>query len=66
MNRGKLENCSRIKDVNGRLALGTNEVKRIWKDYFEDIYVIWILKSRLQSTCVALMVFRGVTILEES
>ena len=30
--------CSRIKDRNGRLALGEEEVRRIWKEYFEDLY----------------------------
>ena len=25
-------------DRDGKLALGEDEVKRIWKDYFEDLY----------------------------
>ena len=29
--------CSRIKDINGKLALGEVEVRRIWKEYFEDL-----------------------------
>ena len=33
-----MESCSRIKDGNGRLALEEDEVRRIWKDYFEDLY----------------------------
>ena len=37
-NGGKVESCSRIK--NGRLALGENEVRRIWKGHFEDLYDI--------------------------
>ena len=40
VNRRKVESCSRIKDGNGRLELGEDEVQRIWKDYFEDIYII--------------------------
>ena len=38
MNGGKLESCSRIKDGNGWLAQGKDEVQRIWKDYFEGLY----------------------------
>ena len=35
-----MESCSRIKDVNGRLAQGEDEVQRMWKEYFEDLYNI--------------------------
>ena len=38
MNGRKVESCSRIKDGNGRLGLGEDEVRRIWKDYLEDLY----------------------------
>ena len=38
MDKGKMESCSWIKDVNGRLTLGEDEVKIIWKGYFEDLY----------------------------
>ena len=62
---GKVERCSRIKDGNGSLALGEEEVRRIWKEY-ED-YITQILNSRLQSRCVASLVFREVkTTSEES
>ena len=37
---GILECCSRVKDGNGRLAQGENEARRIWKEYFEDLYNI--------------------------
>ena len=37
---GKGESCSRIKDKNGRLEQGEGEVRRIWKDYFENLYNI--------------------------
>ena len=30
----------RIKDGNGRLGRGDDEVRRIWKEYFEDLYNI--------------------------
>ena len=40
MKVGKVESCSRIKDGNGRLAQGEDGVRRLWKDYFEDIYNI--------------------------
>ena len=36
---GKVESCSRIKDGN-RLAQGEDEVRKIWKEYFEDLYNI--------------------------
>ena len=32
---GKVESRSRIKDGNGWLAQGEDEVERIWKEYFE-------------------------------
>ena len=35
-----MEICSRIKDGNWRLALEEDEVRRIWKDCFEDLYDI--------------------------
>ena len=35
-----MENCSIIKDENGRLALEEVKVRRIWKEYFEDLYNI--------------------------
>ena len=37
---GKVENCSRKKDGNGRLAQEEDEVRRIWMEYFEDLYNI--------------------------
>ena len=37
---GKVESCSRIKDGSGRLAQGEDEVQRIQKEYFEDLYNI--------------------------
>ena len=36
----KVECCSRIKDGNMRLAQGKDELRRIWKEYFEDLYDI--------------------------
>ena len=33
-----MESCSRINDGNERLAQGEDEVRRIWKEYFEDLY----------------------------
>ena len=37
---GKVESCSRIKNGNGRLAQGENEVRRILEKYFEYFYNI--------------------------
>ena len=36
----KVENCSRVKDGNGRLAQGEDEARKNWKEYFEDQYDI--------------------------
>ena len=36
----KLESSSKIEDGNGRLAQGEDEMQKIWKDYFEDLYNI--------------------------
>ena len=32
VNAGKVENCSRIKDGNGKLAVAEEVVRKIWKD----------------------------------
>ena len=39
-NIGKVENCSRMKDINWRLELEEIELGRLWKEYFEDLYNI--------------------------
>ena len=39
VNGGKVESCSRIKNGSGRLAIGGDEVQRIWKDYFPDLSI---------------------------
>ena len=39
-NGGKVENSNRIKDGNGGLVLEEAEVRRIWKEYYEDFYNI--------------------------
>ena len=37
---GKVGSCSRVKDGYGRLAQGEDEVRKIWKEHFEDLYNI--------------------------
>ena len=37
---GKVESCSRLNDGNGRLAQGEDELRKIWKEYSEDLYNI--------------------------
>ena len=37
---GKVESCNRIKDGKGRLVQGEDEVRRICKEYCEDLYNI--------------------------
>ena len=39
-NGEKGENSNRIKDGNRRLVLEEAEVRRIWKEYYEDLYNI--------------------------
>ena len=34
---GKVESCNIMKDGNGSLAKGEDDVRRIWKKYFEDL-----------------------------
>ena len=36
----KVESCSRMKNRNGRMAPGEDKVRRIWKEYLEDLYSI--------------------------
>ena len=64
-NGGKVENSNKINDGNGRLVLEEAEVRRIWQEYYEDLYII-DTQERLQSTCVALMELGEVATLEES
>ena len=33
-----MESSNRIKAGNGRLARGEDEVRRIWKEYFKDMF----------------------------
>ena len=40
MKEGKEESCSRVKDGNRRLAQEEDEMQKIWKEYFEDLYNI--------------------------
>ena len=47
MNRGKAESCSRIKDKNMSLALGQDDVRRIWKEDLEDLYNIYTQEQNL-------------------
>ena len=38
---------------------GEDQIRMIWKRYFEDLCNMDIQEERLQLTCVALMVFRA-------
>ena len=40
VNGGKGESYSRIKEENRRLAKREDELRRIWNEYFEDLYNI--------------------------
>ena len=58
---GKVESCSKIKDGNGGLAQGEDEVRKVWKEYFEDLYNI-----DTQEQVAVQLTFREVTTSEES
>ena len=67
---GNVNGCSRMKDGNGRLAQREDEVRRIWKKYFEDLYNIDTQKQVPVHMCsfdgiVRGNYFRGEPILEE-
>ena len=59
--RGKEENYNKIKEGNGRLAIRKDEEQRTRKNYLR-VCVLGILRSRIQSSCVALVVLREVII----
>ena len=40
-----MESCSKIKDGNGKFARGEDEVGKIWKGYFKDLYNIETLEQ---------------------
>ena len=40
-----------MKDGNGRLAQGEDEVQNIWKEYFEDLYNIDTQKQVVVNMC---------------
>ena len=48
---GKVESCSIVKDGNGRLAYGKDEMRKIWKDYFEDLYSIHTQEKLVLHMC---------------
>ena len=54
---GKAESCNGIKDGNGRLAQGENDVRRSegFGKSILNLYIIYILRNRLHLTCVNLM-----------
>ena len=47
----KVESCSKIKDRNDWVALREDEVRRILKDYFEDLYNIDIQEQVAVHMC---------------
>ena len=65
MSWSKEESCSKIKNGNGRLVQEDNKERRIWKVSLM-IHIKQVLKSRLQSTCVALKMFRKAATLDYS
>ena len=58
-NVGKMESSNRIKDGNGSLVLGEDKVRRIWKDYFEDLYNVDIQEQVAVNTCGFDVIQRG-------
>ena len=59
VNGGMGESYSRINNGKGKLVLGEDK-KEVLRRIILMIYIMWILKSRVQSTFLALMVFREV------
>ena len=59
---GKVESCGRIKDGNGRLALGEDQYSRI----ILRIFIIWITRNMVHSTRMSLVVFMEVTTSERN
>ena len=56
---GQVESCSRIKDENGRVAQGEDEVRKIWKEYLEDLYNIDTQKEVAVHMCGFDVIQRG-------
>ena len=50
-NGGNVENSNRIKDENGRLAVEETEMRRILKEYYEDLYNIDIQEQVAVHIC---------------
>ena len=59
VNGGKGENCSRVKDRTGMLAVEEDDMEK----YIQKICIALILKNRLQSTCSASMMLEKVIML---
>ena len=56
MGGGKVD-LQQNKGWKWEVGIGEDEVPKIWKEYYEDLYN----KEILHSTCVSLMGFRVVT-----
>ena len=50
--KGKVKGRSRIKDGNGMLARGEEKMRRIWKEYFKDLYNIDTQEQGAVHMCV--------------
>ena len=59
-NGRRVGSCSRIKDGNWRLTVEEVKVRRIWKDYFEDVYNL----DTQEQVAVHICYFDGVLIRE--
>ena len=55
----RVESYSRIKDGNLKLAQGEDEVRKIWKEYFEDLYNIDTQEEDAVHMCGFDMIQRG-------
>ena len=53
---GKVENWNGIKHRNSRVALDEVKVRRIWKEYFEDLYNV----DPLEQVAIHMCGFDGV------
>ena len=55
----KVESCSTIKNGNGRLTQGEDEVQKIWKEHFKGLYNIDTQKQVAGHMCGFHVIWRG-------
>ena len=54
-----MKTCSRVKDGNGRLAKEEDEARKIWKEYFKDLYNIGTKEEVVVHMCGFDRIWKG-------